>query len=417
MHRDHGAGVLASPRTSKDTSMRRIVAFFPAAVLAAAAPAAAQAPLKTLAKPDVEYSEPFTTISALRELRDGRVIVSDIRDKTVQLVDLRAGSAQKIGREGSGPGEYALPARLLALPGDTSVVYDPLNRRFLTIGPDGRPGAFVSYESDEPGGRGGVRLTLGARYTDARGRLYSQAPNFSIGPDGAPTSADTAAIIRFDRATKKTDTLAWVHVPTTTIRSSQGGTNVSIRAGGGNPFSAVDDWAVTPDGRVAVVRTKDYHVDWYSPNGQKTSGPAVAYQKIKVTEEDKKQWRERQASGGGGTAFVVTQQAGPGGTSSSAGVAPPSSLRLPEPTDWPEVKPAFVGQAAAAAPNGQLWVLRTRAANDKVPTYDVFDATGRVVSRVALPPSTRLVGFGNGTVYLARSDEDDLQYLQRYKLP
>jgi hypothetical protein len=40
-----------------------------------------------------------------------------------------------------------------------------------------------------------------------------------------------------------------------------------------------------------------------------------------------------------------------------------------------------------------------------------------VVGRVALPADTRLVGFGNGTVYLARSDEDDLQYLQRYRLP
>jgi len=52
-----------------------------------------------------------------------------------------------------------------------------------------------------------------------------------------------------------------------------------------------------------------------------------------------------------------------------------------------------------------------------VPTFDVFDQTGRVVSRVALPAETRLIGFGNGTVYLARSDEDDLQYLQRYRLP
>jgi hypothetical protein len=387
--------------------------------MAGAVSAAAQAPLRTLAKPDAEYAEPFTQINGIRELRDGRVIVSDVREKTVQVVDLKANSAEKIGREGSGPGEYALPSRLLALPGDTSVVYDPLNRRFLIIGPNGKAGAFASYESDEPAGRG-PRITLGARYTDARGRLYSQGPNFSIGPNGEPSSADTAPIIRFDRATKKTDTLAWVLTPLTQIRSSQGGsqggTNVSIRAGGGNPFAAADDWAVMPDGRLAVVRTKDYHVDWYAPNGQKTSGPAVAYEKLKVTEDDKKAFRERRASGVG-TAIVVTQQQGPGGATRSAGVAPPSSMQIPEPTDWPDVKPAFTANAAAAAPNGQLWVLRTRAAKDKIPTYDVFDATGRVVSRVALPADTRLVGFGNGTVYLARSDEDDLQYLQRYRMP
>jgi hypothetical protein len=394
--------------------MRRSLAFLAAASLAGTVPAVAQAPLKRLTNPDVEYSEPFTVINGIRELRDGRVIVSDVREKMVQVIDLVRQSATPVGREGSGPGEYAMPMRLLALPGDTSVVYDPLNRRFLVIGPVGKPGSFVSFESDEPGSR--ARLTLGARYTDARGRLYSQGPAFSVGPDGRPTTADTAPITRFDRATKKTDTLAWVHTGTTQITTSQGGRNVQIRAGGLNPFTAVDEWAVTPDGRVAVVRTKDYHVDWYLPNGQHVAGPATPYQKVKVTDEDKKEWRERRASGAG-TAIMVTRERGPGGTRQSVGAAAPSALQIPEPTDWPEVKPAFLAGAAAAAPNGQLWVLRTRAARDKVPTYDVFDANGRVVSRVALPPNTRLVGFGNGTVYLARSDEDDLQYLQRYRLP
>jgi hypothetical protein len=393
--------------------MRRALPLLSAASLAAALPAVAQAPLKTLAKPDAEYAEPFTQINGVRELKDGRVIVSDVRDKTVQLVDLKAGSAQKIGREGSGPGEYAMPMRLLGLPGDTSVVYDPLNRRFLVVGPDGKPGPFAQYEADN-GGR--ARISMGARYADARGRLYSVGPSFAIGPNGEATSSDTAPIIRFDRATKKTDTLAFVFTPTTTIRTSQGGTNVAIRAGG-SPFAAADDWAVTPDGRLAIVRVKDYHVDWYAPNGQKTSGPAIAYEKLKVTEDDKKAFRERRANGGGGTAFVMTERQGPGGTSRSAGVAPPTSLQIPEPTDWPDVKPPFTGNAAFAAPNGQVWVLRTRAAKDKIPTFDVFDASGRVVSRVALPQDTRLLGFGNGTVYLARSDEDDLQYLQRYRLP
>ena len=27
---------------------------------------------------------------------------------------------------------------------------------------------------------------------------------------------------------------------------------------------------------------------------------------------------------------------------------------------------------------------------------------------------TRLVGFGEGTLYVARTDDDDLQYLERY---
>lgn len=395
--------------------MRQILPLLTAASLLGAVPVTAQAPLKTLTKPDVEYEEPFTQINGIRELRDGRVIVSDVREKTVQLVDLKAGTAQKLGREGSGPGEYALPMRLLALPGDTSVVYDPLNRRFLVIGPDGKPGPFVSYEP-ESGGR--LRIGTGARYTDARGRLYSAGPNFSIGPNGEPTTADSAPIVRLDRTTRKTDTLAWVATPPTTISTSrgQGGANVRVAAGGSNPFVEADDWAVTPDGRLAVVRAKTYRVDWFAPNGQKTSGPVIAYDKLKVTEDDKKAFRERRANGGGVAMVVTERRGGDGGTSRSAGVAPPN-VQLPEPTDWPDLKPPFVGNAAFAAPNGTIWVLRTRPARDKIPTFDVFDASGKVVNRVAIPAETRLLGFGNGTVYLARSDEDDLQYLQRYKMP
>ena len=393
--------------------MRSLLLFLSLSAVVHTKPAAAQLPVRTLGKPDVEYGEPFTQVNGIRELRDGRVIVADAREKSVQVIDLRAGRAQKVGREGSGPGEYALPARLLALPADTSVVYDPLNRRFLVIGPDGKAGPFVSYEPDESGP---TRITIGARYTDARGRLYSLGSAFSVAPNGETSSADSAPILRLDRATRKTDTVAFVRVPPTVIRTSQGGANVSVRAGGGNPFVAADEWAVMPDGRVAIVRVKDYHVDWYAPNGQRTSGTAIAYDRIKVTDDDKKAFRERRASGGG-TTMVITQQVGPNGTSRNPGAALPSSVQLPEPTDWPDVKPPFLGGAATATPNGQLWVLRSRPAKDRIPTYDVFDASGRVTGRVALPPDTRLVGFGNGTVYLVRSDDDDLQYLQRYRLP
>ena len=87
-----------------------------------------------------------------------------------------------------------------------------------------------------------------------------------------------------------------------------------------------------------------------------------------------------------------------------------------EPVDWPEAKPPFLANAAQVAPDGRLWVLRTRAYNELFPSYDVIDAEGRLVERVTLPPRTRLVGFGRGVLYLARSDNDELQWLGRYRL-
>jgi hypothetical protein len=35
---------------------------------------------------------------------------------------------------------------------------------------------------------------------------------------------------------------------------------------------------------------------------------------------------------------------------------------------------------------------------------------------VELAPGRRLLGFGRGTVYAARIDEDDLQWVERYRL-
>ena len=81
----------------------------------------------------------------------------------------------------------------------------------------------------------------------------------------------------------------------------------------------------------------------------------------------------------------------------------------------PDVKPPFLGGDVYVAPDGRVWVLRTRAWNDSIPTFDVFDATGRVVERVSLPRRTRLIGFGNGVAYLARIDDDDLVWLQRVR--
>ena len=53
---------------------------------------------------------------------------------------------------------------------------------------------------------------------------------------------------------------------------------------------------------------------------------------------------------------------------------------------------------------------------DDVPSYDVFDSWGARVGTVKLPPNGRLVGFGRNSAYVVRTDEDDLQYLQRYRL-
>ncbi|MGQ0643339.1 MAG: hypothetical protein ACT4P6_21545, partial [Gemmatimonadaceae bacterium] len=118
---------------------RKTLAYAVLALAASASSAMTQSvPTRQLGKADAEFADPFTQIAAIRELKNGRVLVVDPRDKVVQLVDMAGGSATKVGREGQGPGEYSLPMTLVALPGDSSGIFDPLNQRYLLIDPSGK---------------------------------------------------------------------------------------------------------------------------------------------------------------------------------------------------------------------------------------------------------------------------------------
>jgi hypothetical protein len=103
------------------------------------------------------------------------------------------------------------------------------------------------------------------------------------------------------------------------------------------------------------------------------------------------------------------------------GAPPTFQVVRPPPTSeqswqYPEYLPPFLYDAVWFSPDGVLWVRRTTAPKAP-PTFDNIDDTGRLVERIALPPRTKLVGFGAGTVYVVRIDDNDLQYLQRFASP
>ena len=371
----------------------------------------AQAP-RALGKPDAEFSEPFTSLTGVRELRDGRVVAIDARDKIIQMVDFKAGTGTKVAREGSGPGEYAFPSRLVPLPGDSSGVYDMLNSRLLVVLPDGKAGPFITIERPSQPGPGGGTVRIGGsapRYADAKGRLYWTGQAFSEPRPGQPPKvADSLPILRYDRGTRKIDTLAWVRPAKENVQTSGGGGRMEVRMGVANPFSPRDEWGVAPDGRVVVLRAPEYRVEWYGPAG-KGATASIPFSPIKVTEKHKQEWRDSRKQA---TALMVTVENG----RQSVRTGPPPA-DAPDPGNWPELLPPFLENSVYVAPNGEVRVNRTRQAGDDVAKYDVLDANAKVVKQVALPKKTRLVGLGNGTAYVVRIDEDDLQYLQRYRVP
>jgi hypothetical protein len=386
-----------------------------------AALAHAQVPVKSLTKAEAEFAEPFSGVVAARELRDGRLLVADSKEKSVMAIDLAKQTSAKVGREGSGPTEYGIPSALFALPGDSSAIFDPLNSRYLLVAPDGKPVTTWRIDAPPPAPTGdgrGAMIALGGigmtppRAVDAKGNLYFEGTSLVMGPNG-PTSVDSAPVMRYNRTTKATDTITYVKLPANNaqISSTGGGNtrNVSVRIGTRAPFAARDGWTVLPNGTVVVARVKDYHLDVFTAANQKASGPAVAFTAVKVGNAEKQEYRESLKNA---NVVGIMRTNDNGNTRTQAMTQPPPAQ---EPESWPDVKPPFSSTNVYARPNGEVWVARSRPASDDVPRYDVF-VNGRLTSQVTLPRKTRLLGFGSGNaIYTVRSDEDDLQYVQRFR--
>ncbi len=388
--------------------------------LATALPLGAQQPRQwTVARMDAEYADPFTCVrwGSIRELADGRLMVADPTEKRLEIIDFRTGGALPLGRQGAGPGEWGLPLSLTPLGPDTTLLFDPQNNRLLKIAADG---GIANATIPLPAGRGGFGLG-GPRGHDARGRLYSQGSSVTLAPGQPLVTADSAPILRFDPRTTTVDTVAHVRVPRPEVRSSgSGGQSRMMISMSPNPFLPVAAWAVAPDGRLAMITPEPYRVEWIGANGARGTGPVIPHQRLRVTDADK----EATGSGGPQCSFTVTRNTSDGAqasfTRTTTAVGGPGGGNAPPPrNDWPEYKPPFLGastSAAVAAQTGEVWVLRARAANDEVPVYDVFDAQGRLIARATLPRGSNLLGFGRGVVYLSRIDEDDLVYIQRWRL-
>ncbi len=321
----------------------------------------------TLTKPTAEFPEPFSSLAGLRELSDGRVMVSDRLEKAVRILDFAAGGMREIGRVGGGPGEYEMPGDLLPLPGDSTLLVDFGNMRVTVIDPDGRLHRSSSMQHQT--GR-----FINPTGTDSQGRLYfDDMGSFQAGPGELP---DSAAVLRWDLAADTFDTVGYMPRPGVFTMSSGGG-GARFRMGRMNPLQARDAWSVAPDGRLAIARAEPYHVAWHQPGGQTITGPDVVYDPVRVTDEDKEDF----ASSFSGMAVMITS--GSEGSGSR-------TMRLPSPDademDWPDVKPAFHRGGVRAAAVGEIWVQRY-VAHGEPEVYDVFDSSGNLVRQVGPPPA------------------------------
>ncbi len=347
----------------------------------------------------------FAGIEGVREFPDGRVVVLDRAGRSVYVADFRTGTSSQLGRHGSGPAEYLVPSRLLPLSGGEFAVHDPPNARLLVVAASGRP---VRVLPDRPSVAASSTALQAPPISgsDSLGRWYTRAQSAAPGPEGRWVVTDSAALLRWGKDATKLDTVGFLPTPLPAGTAVVGGLVVA-RSTASPPFTVTAQWTVSVDGRVAIVSPSPYRVLLVEQDGRRRSTLLSTGPLIRVTEHHKRTWRAERTR-----PAIQTVYPGDGGTPVIRSVTP----RFTEPRDWPAVLPAITGEPPQFDLSGKLWIRRTTA----LPTVARYDVIGRDATRrvqVELPAGTRLVGFGQNWVYLARVDSDDLEYLERWPSP
>ncbi|MHB1313058.1 MAG: hypothetical protein ACYC3L_13665 [Gemmatimonadaceae bacterium] len=425
------------------TSLRFVLSF-----ALCAAPLAAQQPL-----PPVRPLGPVTTVSpaglfgsvtSVRPLPGGGVLVNDLTRRQLLLLnpDFTKKSAIADTTPETANGYSGRLAGLLPYKGDSSLFIDPQSLSMLVIDGAGEVSRVMAVPRPED-----ATFMIGGPFGtpgfDPMGRIVYRGfirPSFAGmnvqpmpgQPMRMPAMADTAPIYRVNLVTRALDTAGYFRIPKTNVsmrQNDKGAMSVSIIT---NPMPTVDDWALMPDGRVAVVRGKDYHVDWLGTDGKWTSTPKVPYNWERLDDEGKQKFidsskveaeKQREvmnralaagvnnagaAVGGGGgqpqMRFEMRVEGG-GGARPQQGVQQVNApaINFVDPKELPDYRPVFRPGAARADVEGNLWV-RTTAPSDAGPIYDVINGKGELVDRVKLPFGRVISGFGPGVVYMGVQD-------------
>ena len=367
-------------------------------------------------------SPAFRSISAIRVLPGAGVLLNDpgsrqllLLDSTLHVIRVVADTTEATHKA------YGNGGALLAFRGDSSLFVSDASLSMLVLDAHGKVCRVMAAPrpQDISALTGGI---FGKAGFDADGRLvYRNVFNSVIPPlkpdqpSPGPQFADSAPVVRFNFATRQLDTAAFTRV--------QGSRTVFVQDTAGDhwvpvidPVPLVDDWAIRPDGVIAILR-KDYHVDFIDGHDVKTSGPLIPFDWHRLSDSDKVALVDTlKASIARSRATPPPAGMTPLGVNPQAGGAPayirqsqnaPPPVRVLPAKDLPDYYAAFATGSMQADADGNLWVrtIPREVPAPNGPEYDVIDGSGKLVDRVLIPKGSTIIGVGpQHAVYLGVRD-------------
>ncbi len=438
-------------------TMNRVITI---ALIAAASTAGAQQqplpPVRPLGPVLATSTEPLSSVSQVRALPGGRVIVHDLTGRRVLMFDSTFKNATVIADSTSATGN-AYGSRLgglIAYRGDSSLFVDPQSISMLVIDPNGKivrtmaaplpkeVQSLIGGQNGTPGFDGQGRLVYRSQIRPVANFTKAPAP----GEFQMPQLPESSIVVRVDLKTRAVDTAATFRIPKISLnvnRDDNGRVMINTTV---NPMPWTDDWALLSDGTLAIVRGQDYRVDFVAADGKVTAGPKMPFEWQRLSDDDKAaiidstksaieklraaqeaanalanpdgakadsarnaaaSGRQRvQADGGGNVQIAVGGRGdGPSGTPGAGPIGftmPP--LQFVSPSEMPDYRPVFRQGASRGDAEGNLWIRTSKMVNGGT-VYDVIDSKGELKDRVLVPPGRVIAGFGpNGMVYMGVLD-------------
>ena len=425
-----------------------LLAIVPSALAAQSAPA-----IRLINAAEASTKPVFGLVTSVGQLPNGSLLVNDVLKRQLTLLDASLTNPVVVADSISGgANSYGTrPGGLIPYLADSTLFVDPAGLSMFVLDGKGAIARVASVPRSQDAGA----FTQGAPALDAKGRIvYSggrggmriNAPAQRVN-NGAATSGpmitipdmpDTAAIVRIDPASRKLDTAGFYKIPKIKFNTTNVDGRMSISSES-NPMPIVDDWAVLSDGSIAIVRGRDYHVDWVNADGSTTATPKLPFDWQRLSDEDKiavidsaKAAMEKMrasmgnmsperamvegmrggAAAAGGPVMVMsfsTSDGGGGRGATANASAGGSQIQFVNPSELPDYRPPFTMGAARGDLDGNLWVRTTATRAGAVaagPIYDVINRKGEVTDRIQLPAGRSIIGFGRGgVVYMLARDE------------
>lgn len=200
-------------------------------------------------------------------------------------------------------------------------------------------------------------------------------------PDGSG-NRDSAAIVRFETAATRPDTVARLAPLDIAEVSADRGRRFERRI-----FSGTDEWGTSSDGSIWVARVFHNRVDWRAPDGRWTEGRSLPDRVLEVTRYDREM-------------FVRN--------------FPPDMRVAVQRLPFAPIKPPFDDAFGTEA--GDVWLVKSRAPSDSAGQYHVVDRNGVLRRDLRVAGRGRAIGASAGAVVVVETTPEGARLL-RFVIP